>query len=212
MLITVYNLGNILYLVPMTSNVLFVSLGIPGYIVPYESSFTSIQNSSIKCLTTVMSLQHDLIFFDLFPNDCLFPPQKLLDVFLYLSHTDPSTIEKTCLLTSSFIKYYLKSISFRYQLDSIPSLLLHVLECFVFLTKSPNGFLVRASLIALKNCLPELVEYCFGSPLLHIVMQFLDVRNHSFWLVRVELCNLLSVIEWGCLAQLSTETQLPGVI
>ena len=201
-----------IYFVAISSHVNFVSLGIPGCIIPYESSLTSIQNSSIKLLTTVMCLQHNIIFIDLFHDNCSIPSQKLLDVFLYLSHTDPSTVEKTCILSSSFIKYYLKRSSFSYHLDSLPSPLTHILESFLLLMQSPNGFLVRASCIAMKNCLPELILYCYGSALLNIVIQFLDVRNHSFWLVRVELCNLLSVIDWGYLALLSSETQLPEVI
>ena len=129
--------------------------------------------------------------------------------FLYLSHTDPSTVEKTCLLSSAFIKYYLKSFSS--HLDSLPCLLTHILKCIVRLMQSPNGFLARASCIALKQCLPELILYCYGSPLLNYVIQFLDVKYHSFWLVRIELCNLLAVIDWGYLSQLSTEAQLPEV-
>ena len=69
---------------------------------------------------------------------------------------------------------------------------------------SPEGIHARATCIALKNCIPELLKSCYGALALNSISHFLYTRPYSFWLARIEFCNLLAVIDWKYVAMLES--------
>ncbi|KAI6659681.1 hypothetical protein LOD99_14605 [Oopsacas minuta] len=120
------------------------------------------------------------------------------------SHTDPTTLEKTCILAASFIKHYLMKV-YSHSIESernFFSIFPHLLKTLLRLLKSTDAMAVRASCLAMKCCLPELLHYCYSGLVVQAIKEYMNVRFHSFWLVRVELCSLLSVINWSGLAML----------
>ena len=155
-----------------------------------------------------MRLKPELLLIRLFPldsNGCYDSDfQCLSDVLLFISHPDPFTVEKILILSSLFIKHYiLNSYSCSLSFESnfaFRSMLTFLLDSFVQLLMSTDGIYVKASCLALKNCIPELLQSCFGALVLNTLSEYLYVRHHPFWLARVELCNLLSVINWQSVA------------
>ena len=187
---------------------LFFLLGIPGSLLYHGVSQISIQNSTINCLSAALRLKPELLLIPLFPlrSETSYGSNTsyICDVFLFISHPDPFTVEKILILSSLFIKHHILtsnscSLTFQYKFG-FRYILSFLLDSFIQLLNSYDGIHAKASYLALKNCIPELLLSCYGTLVLDTLSQFLYMRHHSFWLARIEFCNLLTVIDWKYVA------------
>ncbi|XP_023232349.1 huntingtin-like [Centruroides sculpturatus] len=127
--------------------------------------------------------------------------QKIWEILKYSSHSDPHLKGHTALLLGIFIKFSLKKVGGSWDkwinefndLTAIPSLE-ELIEKLLDVIEDKSAVASKLGLTAVKHCLPIILESVYGYLGLKILDSLLLLKNNPYWLVKVEMVNIISVI------------------
>ncbi|KAH9487495.1 hypothetical protein Btru_075739 [Bulinus truncatus] len=160
----------------------------------------SLKSLALGCITCSFALCPRLFLFKLCPtavnggND-----QNIQDITLYASHPDHQLKGQTAIVIGSFIRAALTEGRGNFHqwlsankppsqsvlsLDDLLKIIVNILE-------DESAVAIRAALVALEMCLGHLLDCCHGRLGLQILLDLLMVKTNPYWLVKVELLELI---------------------
>ncbi|ESO07434.1 hypothetical protein HELRODRAFT_170769 [Helobdella robusta] len=161
----------------------------------------SVKVISISCLTFIVEIHPYVLDEKLKRNYVDGDVQFMHDVLLYKRHADPHIRGNVALLVGMFIS----SLILNSNLDHNAHRHHHfegnlqlkmLLQVLIEIFNSESSVASKCSLEALQSCLPLLVSSCYGEDALEIIQHIFQVNSNSYWLVKIELLNLMAVLDY----------------
>ncbi|GFT39474.1 huntingtin [Nephila pilipes] len=194
----------------------FLLTGTPGYCIPDRNVRISVKSLALGCLSSIFSL---------YPNGFLLPlhlntgstdnnnidEQRVWDVILYSTHSDPHIRGQTCVMIGSFLGHALREagglwskwICSQINTDapSLPCLLSNILS----IVQDDSSVASKLGLVGLKQCLNALLNSVDAIESFPILEALLKVQSNSYWLTKVELTELVSSIPFKIIHYLESK-------
>ena len=165
------------------------------------------------------------------------PPQWLLDVLLFADHHDPQLRGQLSLvigfllvggllagrgnfhaapfrppsLDAATVPLTRSASTSGAAVDAKAALvsLDRLIELLSTLLEDEASVTTRLTLVALKTCLPPLLLSCHSQAAVRLTLAALQLVSHPYWLIRVELLQLLAELDYAALSVL--EAGLPAL-
>ncbi|XP_067133027.1 huntingtin isoform X2 [Centruroides vittatus] len=181
----------------------FLLTGSPDGLIPDQKVRVSIKALALSCMSSILALYPESFFLPLhtFEDIPSMNCQKIWEILKYSSHSDPHLKGHTALLLGIFIKFSLKKVGGSWDkwisefsdLTAIPSLE-ELIEKLLDVIEDESAVASKLGLTAVKHCLPIILESVYGYLGLKILDSLLLLKNNPYWLVKVEMVNIISVI------------------
>lgn len=164
----------------------------------------SIKALTLSCMSNVLALYPDSFFLPLHTfedisniTEC----QRIWEILKYSDHSDPHLKGHTALLLGTFLKYALKKVGGFWDkwinelndLTVIPNLE-DLVNKLLAIIEDKSAIASKLGLTAVKHCLPVILESVYGYLGLKILDTLLLLKNNPYWLVKVEIVNIISSI------------------
>ncbi|XP_071090376.1 huntingtin-like isoform X1 [Haliotis cracherodii] len=190
----------------------FLLNGSEGGLLPDKVARVSLKSLALSCVASALSLCPKIFLYKLFPRDLESGNQHIREVVLYASHPDPQLKGTTAMVIGSLIKAVLtegrgdfkKWLKKHSPADIGEVSLERLVETLVHIMCDQSSVAIRLTLIALQLCLSNLLESCHGKVGISVMLDLLDVKNNPYWLVKVELLELLGGINFKVVCFLGT--------
>ncbi|GAB6024871.1 hypothetical protein CHUAL_009985 [Chamberlinius hualienensis] len=202
----------------------FLLTGSKGSLMPEKHVRVSVKSLALSCLSGIISLYPKIFCLPLFKvglpdSDISNDTQFVSDVLLFAQHSDPQMRGSTaqligCLIMSALCdsKGDLNSWSPLKEIGSVDSVDMDKLvNILLTLLADETAVTCRLTVVALKLCMNSLINSCHGLLCIRILEALLELPHTSYWLVKVELVELLSEISYvrvSYLEQLNLEKQI----
>ncbi|CAG5125625.1 unnamed protein product, partial [Candidula unifasciata] len=197
----------------------FLLTGVPDGLVTDKQVRVSLKSLALGCVSCSLALCPRLFLFKLCPaasgagND-----QNLQDVTLYAGHPDHQLKGQAAVVIGSFIRaalvegrgnfhqWLMKNLPAEQSVLSLDDLL----KIIVNVLEDESAVAVRAALVALQMCLSHVMDSCHGRLGLRVLLDLLMVKTNPYWLVKVELLELISSLNFKIISYL--ENISPDII
>ncbi|XP_078660473.1 huntingtin-like [Branchiostoma floridae x Branchiostoma belcheri] len=169
----------------------------------------SVKALALGCLGAIFTLHPRAFSIKLYrpSQDTQGPESRQLvrDVLLFSDHGDPQLKGNTAVLVGNFIHSALTEARLKYDLwiqaiceeQGTPPLQLESLvSCLQSCLTDQASVTCRMACVALKTCLVTLLQSSSGDLGLRLVLATLGQRDTSYWLGKVELLELLSLVDF----------------
>ncbi|RUS73694.1 hypothetical protein EGW08_018541 [Elysia chlorotica] len=197
----------------------FLLTGVTDGLVPDKQVRVSLKSLALGCVGSTLALCPRLFLFKLCPqasgegND-----QNLQDITLYASHSDQQLKAQTALILGSFIKAALEEGRGDFHswiVEHLPKgqtvmSLESLLKILIDILEDESAVAVRAALTSLQLCLGSLLEGCNSCQGLEVLFDLLHVKANPYWLVKVELLELISCLDFKVISYL--EATSPDIV
>nr|CAH7759250.1 unnamed protein product [Callosobruchus chinensis] len=185
----------------------FLLTGTPSNYVPDKTVRVSVKYLALSCLSTVFRLLPAGMFVPLdggVQSEGRKPPgQCVSDVLLFRSHCDPQLRGVVRTLVGDFVRtvhnegggyegWIQRNAGGRGDAFSVDSLAGMFLEGLT----DESSTCIRQTLISLEICLSHLLTSKCGSAMLPVLQHLPLLAKNPYWLVKVELCELVSRIDY----------------
>ncbi|XP_050396465.2 huntingtin [Patella vulgata] len=168
----------------------------------------SSKSLALGCIASAVFMCPKIFLLKLLPGEL--GDQDIREVVLYASHPDPILKGQTSVVISSFIKGVLiegrgdfnKWLKLNSPADIGEVCLDNLVETLIHVIEDESSVATRQALIALQMCLSSLIESCHGGLGLQVLLELLEIRNNPYWLVKVELLDIVSSINFKVVAYL----------
>ncbi|XP_014662838.1 PREDICTED: huntingtin-like [Priapulus caudatus] len=194
----------------------FLLTGYRGCIIPDRHTRVSIKSLALGCIAAAVTLYPAVFFKPFFVQEDenitgVEDVQFIEDVCLYSTHSDPQLSGNTALLIGCLITALLSESrggAIKHEtskhVDTTMQDLTDHLSC-VLLQKSSVS--IRLGLVALRSCLPLLLDSIYSQLGFSLAQQLLKLASNSYWLVKVELADVLGDLDYKVLSYLETSKQ-----
>ncbi|GFO37998.1 huntingtin-like [Plakobranchus ocellatus] len=189
----------------------FLLTGVTDGLVPDKQVRVSLKSLALGCVACTLALCPRLFLFKLCPQASgEGSDQNLQDITLYASHSDQQLKAQTSLIIGSFIKAALvegRGDFHRWIVEHLPKgqtvmSLESLLKILVDTLEDESAVAVRASLMGLQLCLGSLLDSSSGCQGLEVLLDLLHVKANPYWLVKVELLELISSLNFKVISYL----------
>ncbi|CAL1538264.1 unnamed protein product [Lymnaea stagnalis] len=191
----------------------FLLTGVTDGLVTDKQVRVSLKSLALGCVSCSLALCPRLFLFKLCPtannagND-----QNLQDTTLYASHPDHQLKGQTAVVIGSFIRAALIEGrgNFHQWIDSHKPpeqsvlSLEALLKIIINILEDESAVAVRAALMALQMCLSYLMDSCHGRLGFRILLDLLIVKTNPYWLVKVELLELIAGLNFKVISYLES--------
>ncbi|ESO95031.1 hypothetical protein LOTGIDRAFT_160793 [Lottia gigantea] len=168
----------------------------------------SSKSLALACISSAIFMCPKIFLLKLLPTDS--GDQDIREVTLYASHPDPVLKGQTGIVISSFIKAVLiegrgdfnKWLKMNSPADIGEICIDNLVNTIIHVIEDESSVATRQGLIALQSCLASLLDSCHGGLGLQVLLDILEVRNNPYWLVKVELLEVLSSINFKVVSYL----------
>lgn len=164
----------------------------------------SVKNLALSCIGYILKVCPELMFSSLSSPGDSSPAQHIWDILTFTTHSDPQI--RGCI--ASVISYYLSSALIKSRSKYRKWIKTHCVEevsdlsvehltavlCEALLDKSTVAS--RASIAAVGICLKELLHSSHLHSGLQLLRTVLQLQNSSYWLVKVDMLELFSGINF----------------
>uniref|UniRef100_T1KK12 Huntingtin n=1 Tax=Tetranychus urticae TaxID=32264 RepID=T1KK12_TETUR len=176
-------------------------------LIPDKSVRVSVKSLALSCLAPIVQLYPKAFLLDLhLYRHSPEPPQKIWDITLYSSHSDPHIRSQISLVIATYIKHVL-DLPLSYgefisvncapsDINEVPSLETLIMKhIYPILHESGNtSSSIRNALQSFQICLPVLIKS--QETIINILPKILNrlilLKDHNYWLVKAGLLELLS--------------------
>ena len=178
-------------------NFINTTLGFPNTLISDDIIRISLKNSAIACVVVAIAFKPELLF-TLKIDDNYFQGaiQTPSDVVNYINYSDPSTVEKITIFIGDFMRSNLKRncgvFTILHSRNQKHISLDFILHKMIKLLESSDPLIIRAACSGFQHLLPELVLSCHGETSVECIQNLIYLRNNSFWLIRLQIVNIIS--------------------
>ncbi|KAL4231691.1 hypothetical protein ACF0H5_009269 [Mactra antiquata] len=133
------------------------------------------------------------------------------DILLYASHPDPQLKGNCSLIIGNLLSSVLKQCHGQFdtwvkqngqQTECLS--LSSVVDTLLFITEDPSSVAARLAVSALGTSLPYLLYSNHGNVTIKALLKLLQVKNNSYWLVKVELLDLIQNLDFKAVRHLES--------
>ncbi|XP_041368406.1 huntingtin-like isoform X2 [Gigantopelta aegis] len=182
----------------------FLLQGEHGALIPDKITRVSLKSLALGCIASSFTLCPQIFFYKLFPEENVGGVQDIRDVLLYASHPDPQLKGNTAAIIGSLVHKVLiegradfnKWLKLHSPSDIGKMTLEHLIEILINILEDDSSLATRQALSALQLCLSDLIQSCHGKLALDILLDLLEIKSNPYWLVKVELMDLLGGINF----------------
>ena len=170
----------------------------------------SVKSLAAGCVASMVKISPTILLLELFKNNE--SPQRLIDVIDLQNHSDPVLKSQVALIVSSFMESILstspsfndflvencssQSICKMPNMEDLVQIFVNILN-----TKDSHSISIKNVLMSLQTCLPMLLKSKdFVGQAISVLDSCLLFKNHSYWLIIVELLNLISRVDFKCVS------------
>ncbi|XP_074640755.1 huntingtin-like [Tubulanus polymorphus] len=182
----------------------FLLTGFKLGLMPDRTVRVSVKALALGCVASAVSFYPKSFFqrlhVDIDDDSC----QEVTDLLLYANHCDPQLKGLTALLLGNLIHavmlesqgnydIWLKSVN---QVTTSSLTIHHIVNQLMSVIRDDSSVATRLGMTALHTCLPSILHsnHCeFG---LSMVLSLLALKDNPYWLVKVELLELLSRLDF----------------
>ncbi|KAK9879932.1 hypothetical protein WA026_008441 [Henosepilachna vigintioctopunctata] len=180
----------------------YLLTGTPGYILSDHNCRISVKSSAMTCLSSILRIYPNILLEYLNKNVTIpqtEADQRMSDIVLFASHNDPQLRGTTRLLIAKYIVSVIsenKGLYDRWLDDNSVERndclrLKNLLSIFISGLKDQSSLCVRHTLQSLEICLESVLESVHSEDTIPLLISLPDVYNNPYWLVKVNLCNLI---------------------
>ncbi|KAL3864910.1 hypothetical protein ACJMK2_006556 [Sinanodonta woodiana] len=138
--------------------------------------------------------------------------QALRDILLYATHPDPQLKGNTSVIIGSLVSTVLTEsrenfstwVRLNRAKDGESLTIDKLIEVLLCITEDQSSVAARLALTALRACLPQLLYSVHSEVGLRALLRLINVTNNPYWLVRVELLELLQTLDFKVVAYLES--------
>ncbi|RWS13922.1 huntingtin-like isoform X3 [Dinothrombium tinctorium] len=203
----------------------FLLTGTKGGLVSDKSIRVSVKSLVLSCLANIFRYHPESFVIDLHMdtqnNESV---QKVWDVVLYSSHPDPHLRGQVAVLIGNFTSQVLSafpsyndfllkhcSVTSFAEAPTLEDLICTHLLGIVFDAEN-SSVCIRHGLIALQTCLISIIHSneALNNISLGTIYKLVSLKNHNYWLVKVEVLELISKLPFAviCYLEKSLSTNL----
>ncbi|XP_076812038.1 huntingtin-like isoform X3 [Clavelina lepadiformis] len=186
-----------------------------SHILPDSKVRVSLKNLALNCLSLVVNMQPIVLCLKLHPTFVEDNAAVLSDVLLYRKHSDPKLKGASLMVAASFIDTVLhlsrtsaedwwKEMTAYYSenkfgslpnIQSLTGMLTHALE-------DESSVCVRQACSAITVCFSTLCASTYNNLGLSLLLSLLRLKQNSYWLVKVDLLEILASVNFRQIAYL----------
>lgn len=188
----------------------FLLTGYPGCIIPDRQTRVSIKVQALGCVAAAVAL-HPAIFFEtLFVQDKenIDSMQYIQDICLYANHSDPQLCGQSALLIGSLIKALLNESRGDYLSIHTRTSMQDLTDYMSLIVCKESSVAIRLGLVALRFCLQALLDSVYSELALSLIQQLVKLVKNNYWLVKVELAEILADLDFKTISYLENRKQL----
>ncbi|XP_071947754.1 huntingtin-like isoform X2 [Antedon mediterranea] len=184
----------------------FLLLGYKGGLVSDRQSRISVKSLSLGCVAAILKLHPTLFFIKLYKEvEGKEGDQLLRDVAMFVKHSDPQLKSQTTMLLGNVINSALLRSGGNFDLWSCeqcslyktePIFLENLLNAMSSVLTDESSVAVRGTCQTIKSVLPTMCNSSHGVLTLNLTLDLLPVGNNSYWLVLVELFDLIGCLDF----------------
>ncbi|KAL5022595.1 hypothetical protein ScPMuIL_001750 [Solemya velum] len=189
----------------------FLLSGSKQCVISDQKVRVSLKVLSLLCLTSAFNISPEMFLGKVSMDEADAKSQDVVDICQFSSHSDPQLKGNIAILLGVLIHSALQQGSGDFlawlkqnqkakdfiSLDFMVQTVLGVLDDSSFVA-------VRLALMALRLCLDDMLKSIHSDTALRVLLKFLEIKNNPYWLVKVELLELISSINYTIVHYLET--------
>ncbi|XP_022080674.1 huntingtin-like isoform X2 [Acanthaster planci] len=187
----------------------YLLTGYSGGVMPDRHVRISVKALALSCVGLMVGMHPRIFFAKLFNSDAsetAEEDQLIRDILLYMSHNDHQLRGQTTLIIGNLIRASLVESAYDFTrwcwdtcqdyLFTDPMSLDYLVSLLSTSLKDESSVTLRSACQAIKLCLLDLCKSRHGILGLQLTHDLLELKKCSYWLVQVELLDLLSGINF----------------
>ncbi|XP_038046111.1 huntingtin-like [Patiria miniata] len=187
----------------------YLLTGYTGGSMPDRSVRISVKALALSCVGLMVGMHPRIFFARLFKTDSTESPeddQLIRDILAYMSHSDHQLRGQTTLIIGNLIRASLVESCYDFtrwcwdtcqdHLFTDPMSLDYLVSLLSTSLKDESSVTMRSACHAIKLCLLDLCKSRHGNLGLQLTYDLFELNKCSYWLVQVELLDLLSCIDF----------------
>ena len=178
-------------------------------LLPDSAVRISVKSLALSCLSSIVTLHPQAILLHLFRNEDKSEHQKVWDVIQLCKHSDPQLRSQVLLLIASLVTTILSHIpsytdfllrhcppaSFA-EAPALDDLLNHFVTAMKDM-ETCHPVSIKSALLALQSSFHLIVRSEEALPhAIQLIEDAISLKDQNYWLIRVELLNFLSAIQF----------------
>ncbi|XP_068709184.1 huntingtin-like [Montipora foliosa] len=203
----------------------FLLSGNPGERLSDSSVRVSVKSLALSCLGQVVRLHPEAFFVRIFPESSSesdeedfhrSSPQLVRDVLLFSGHGDPQLRGSLAAVIGNVIGTVLEkgrldfdtwSIDNCQEMETVPLALEDLISVLKAILQDESPVAIRQACISLKSCFSLLCSSKHSRVALDLLDAILSLRSNSYWLVKVELLEILEDVDFRQLMFLTNKLE-----
>ncbi|XP_074614489.1 huntingtin-like isoform X2 [Acropora palmata] len=192
----------------------FLLSGNPGEMLSDSSVRVSVKSLALLCIAQVVRLHPEAFLARMLPESSSesgeeglhrSSPQLVRDVLLFSGHGDPQLRGSLAAVIGNVIRSGLEMgrldfdmwcIDNCQELETVPLVLEDLISVLKTILQDESSVAIRQACISLKSCLSLLCSSKHSRVALDLLDAILSLRNNSYWLVKVELLEILEDVDF----------------
>ncbi|XP_030848870.1 huntingtin [Strongylocentrotus purpuratus] len=190
----------------------FLLTGYQGSLIPDRKARVSVKVLAMGCAGHIIGMYPRLFFDRLFKGTeggvKVEDEQYIRDLLLYVGHSDPQLRGQTLLLIGQMLKASLIESNYLYtdwcwriceESNTDPVSIEYLVSLLSTSVSDDSSVTARSICQSAKLCLQELCRSCHGNLGLTLTYDLLKLSSTTYWLVQVELMELISGFDFKLL-------------
>ncbi|XP_060568114.1 huntingtin-like isoform X3 [Ruditapes philippinarum] len=181
----------------------FLLSGKPGELMSDRRVRVSVKSLALGNVASAVKLAPSLFLQKLQKTQGAEASAIIRDIVLYASHPDPQLKGNCSIIIGNLIAAILTEGRGNFDkwvklhTDKTGDLCLSSLvETLLFITEDSSSVAARLAVSALATCLPKLIHSNHGYLAIKALLKLLQVKNNSYWLVKVEVMDLVKNLDF----------------
>ncbi|XP_041477605.1 huntingtin-like isoform X1 [Lytechinus variegatus] len=195
----------------------FLLTGYQGSLIPDRKARVSVKVLAMGCASHIIGMYPRVFFDHLFKGTeqgvKVEDEQYIRDLLLYVGHSDPQLRGQTLMLIGQLLHASLIESNYQYtdwcwqicgETNTDPVSIEYLVSLLSSAVSDDSSVTARSICQASKLCLQELCRSCHGSLGLTLTYDLLKLTSTTYWLVQVELLELISGFDFKLLHYLES--------
>ncbi|XP_033756060.1 huntingtin-like [Pecten maximus] len=189
----------------------FLLSGCKRVLKPDKTVRVSVKSLALTCVSSAVAMYPQLFLLNLFTDVSQDLDQEIQDVLLYANHPDPQLKGNTTQIAANLITAALKESrgNFIKWLSDSPGKVTDLsvqslVDIILDIVEDSSSVAIRLAIISLQTCISPLLQSIHSELALLVLLKLMEVRDNPYWLVKTELLELLSSINFKILVHLES--------
>ncbi|XP_069797989.1 huntingtin isoform X3 [Narcine bancroftii] len=196
----------------------FLLTGQKDGLVPDGEVRVSVKALAVSCVGAAIGLHPEVFFNKLYRTSLevsdIQEEQCISDILKYVEHGDPQIRGATALLCSTFIHSVLTKTRFNpefwlAEVRGATGYSITLEDCVPLLQntlKDKSSVTCKLACAAVRQCITSLCNSSYSELGLQLIIDLLNLKNNSYWLVRTELLETLAEMDFRLVSFLERKT------